>query len=93
MGATMKMSFNLDPSKQAQEVIFLPPLLPSPSPLTFNNNIVCQATSQKHLGIIFDNRFSFEEHLRLVSSQLSRAIGLLRKTSMFHPKIRTFYYI
>ena len=35
MGATMKMSFNLDPSKQAQEVIFLPPspLSPPPPPI------------------------------------------------------------
>ena len=60
------MSFNQDSSKQAQEVIFSRKVNKDSHPtLTFNNNIVYQATPQKHLGIILDNRLSFEEHLRL----------------------------
>ena len=35
-------------------------------------NIVCQATSQKHLGILLDNRLSFEEHLRLVFGKINK---------------------
>ena len=50
-----KMSFNQDPSKQSQEVIFSrkknkvhhPPLL-------FNNSTIQQISSQKHLGIHLD---------------------------------------
>ena len=60
-----KMNFNPGPSKQAREAIFSRkvnkdsqhPLLPRHR-LTFNNNIVYQVTSQKHLGIILDNRLS-----------------------------------
>ena len=60
-----KMSFNPDPKKQAQEVIFS---LKSKATSLFNNNNnnnnnVMQATYQKHLGIILDTRLSFEKHL------------------------------
>ena len=59
-----KMSFNPDPKKQAQEVIFSRKSKAiSHPPLVFNNNNVMQTTSQKHLGIILDTRLSFEKHL------------------------------
>ena len=59
-----KMSFNPDPSKQAQEVIFSrrinkvyhPPLL-------FNNSTVQQISSQKHLGIHLDEELTFKHHI------------------------------
>ena len=35
-------------------------------------NIIYQATSQKHLGILLDNRLSFEEHLRLVFGKINK---------------------
>ena len=74
------MSFNLDPSKQALEVIFSGKVNKDTHPLlTINSNIVYQDTSQKDLGIILDNRLSLEEHLRLVFSKINRTIGLLRK--------------
>ena len=59
-----KMSFNPDPKKQAQEVIFSRKSKPMshPSPV-FNNSNVTQTTSQKHLGIILETRLSFEKHL------------------------------
>ena len=44
-----KMSFNLDPSKQAQEVIFSRKTKKEyHSPLAFNNNNVSETNSQKH---------------------------------------------
>ena len=50
-----KMSFNPDPQKQAQEVIFgRKSKAISYPPLLFNNNHVTQTTSQKLLGIILD---------------------------------------
>ena len=82
-----KMSFNPDPSKQAQEVIVSRKVnKDSHTPLTFNNSIVYQATSQKHLGIILDNRLSFEKHLRLVFNKINRTIGLLRKLQYLIPR-------
>ena len=65
---------------QAQEVIFSRKVnKDSQPPLTFNNSIVYQATSQKHLGIILHNRLTFKEHLGLVFSKTNRTISLLRK--------------
>ena len=58
------MSFNPDPIKQAYEVIFSRTFKPILHPLLVFNNNVIQATSQKHLGIILDNRLSFEKHLQ-----------------------------
>ena len=59
------MSFNPGPSKQAREAIFSKKVnkdsqhaLLSRHRLTFNNNIVYPVTSQRHLGIILDNRLS-----------------------------------
>ena len=50
-----KMSFNPDPKKQAQKVIFSRKSKAMSHPLlVFNNNNVIQTTYQKHLGIILD---------------------------------------
>ena len=47
-----KMSFNLDPSKQAQEVIFSIKKKKEYHPsIAFNNNNVLETNSQKHLGL------------------------------------------
>ena len=47
-----KMNFNPDPTKQAQEVIFIRKTkkLPHP-PLVFNNTNVTQSTYQKHYAL------------------------------------------
>ena len=55
-----KMSFNPDPSKQAQEVIFSRKSKRSTyPPLVFNTNNVSQTFSQKHQGIILDFKLTF----------------------------------
>ena len=47
-----KMNFNLDPSKQAQEVIFSKKLQKTNhNQVYFNHNSFKQVPSQKHLGI------------------------------------------
>ena len=75
-----KMSFNRDPNKQAQEVIFSRKTkkLNHP-PLTFSKSTVSQSTYQKHLGVILDASLSFDEHLISVQSKTNKTIGLLRK--------------
>ena len=74
------MSFNADPSKQAQEVIFSCKSKRSTHPASvFNNNNVSQTFSQKHLGIILDFKLTFEEHLNNVLAKVNKAVGLLRK--------------
>ena len=60
-----KMSFNPDPSKQAQEVIFSGKIQKTCHPsIYFNNKSVKQVPSQKHLGLILDNKSNFQEHLK-----------------------------
>ena len=82
-----KMSFNPDPNKQAQEVIFSRKLKKvCHPPLRFNNNNVSQASSQKHLGLTLDNRLTFDEHLTSVSNKISKTIGLLRKLQNILPR-------
>ena len=75
-----KISFNLDPSKQAQEVIFICKSKRSTHPpLVFNNNDVSQTFSQKNLGVILDFKLTFEKHLNNVLAKVNKAVGLLRK--------------
>ena len=62
-----KMSFNPDPTKQAQEIIFSRKTSQRNHPgLMFNNSIVNVTTIHKHLGMIFDSKLSFDEHLKSV---------------------------
>ena len=61
-----KLSFNPDPSKQAQEVIFSRKTKKEYHPhLVFNNN-VSEPNSQKHLGVVLDNCLFFEKHLKMI---------------------------
>ena len=59
-----KMSFNLDISKQAHEVIFSRKRsIAYHPPLTLNNTPVTQTNSQKHLKMQLDKKLNFEENL------------------------------
>ena len=82
-----EMSFNPNPKKQAQEVIFSRKSKAiSHPPLVFNNNNVIQTTSQKHLGIILDTRLSFEKRLKIVLCKINKTIGLIRKLQNLLPR-------
>ena len=75
------MSFNPDPKKQVQEVIFSwKSKAISHPPLVLNNNNVIQTISQKHLGIILDTRLSFEKHLETVL--IHKLQNLLPRTAL-----------
>ena len=83
-----KMSFNPDPSKQAQEVIFSCKLQKSIyPPLHFNNIAVTQSTTQKHLGILLDVQLDFQGHLKNIYSKVNKTIGLLRKLHNTLPRL------
>ena len=88
------MSFNPDPNKHTQEVIFSRKLEKvCHPPLCFSNNNVSQASSQKHLGLMFNNRLTFDEHLTNVPNKISTTIGLLRKlqNTLSSPALLTIY--
>ena len=55
------MSFNPDPNTQAQEVLFSGKIQKSSQPsLTFNNIIVTQSLTQKHLETFLDTKLDFQ---------------------------------
>ena len=74
------MSFNPDPNKQSQEVLFSCKIQKSPQPsLIFTYNIVTQPLTQKHLGMFLDTKLDFQEHLKRIFSKVRKTIVLLQK--------------
>ena len=74
------MSFNLDPSKRAQEVIFSRKLQKKVyPPLHFNHIAVTQSTTQMHLGMLLNVELDFQGHLKNIYSKVNKTTGLLRK--------------
>ena len=62
-----KMSFNPDPSKQAQETIFSRKKMKPSYPSVYFNNIPLSSTSvHKHLGMLLVDKLSYEHHLKFV---------------------------
>ena len=82
-----KMSFNPDPNKQAQELIFSRKVQTTNHPsLFFNENVVPKTTLQKHLGMFLDSKLNFSEHLKTIFQKTNKTIGLLRKLQTRLPR-------
>ena len=63
----LKMSFNPDPTKQTQDIIFSRRVQTiNPPPLFFNENVVPKNTLQKHLEMFLDSKLNFSEHLKTI---------------------------
>ena len=74
------MSFNPDPNKQAQEVIFSCKIKKSAHlPWIFNNNIVIQSITQKQLGMLLDTKVDFQEYHNSIFSKINTTICLLKQ--------------
>ena len=83
-----KMSFNPDPSKQAQEIIFSIRTKKNYHPsLHFNNSIISQSSYQKHLGIFLDAQLTFQEHLKVITAKVNKTIGLIQKLQNVLPQL------
>ena len=88
------MSFNPNPSKQVQEVIFFRKRQNlNHDSIYFNYNLVQQVPSQKHLGMHLDTKLNFQEHLDNIMSKVDKTIGLLRKLQavLQRPTLVTIY--
>ena len=78
------MSFNPEPLKQVQEVIFSGKITKTNHPtLIFNDNPAHQVALQRHLGMFFDCKLNFEEHLKTIVNKINKTIGLIRKFQNF----------
>ena len=80
------MSFNPDPLKQPQEVIFSGKITKTNNPtLIFNDNPVHQVALQKHLGMFLDCKLNFEEDLKTIVNKINKTTGLLCNFQNFLP--------
>ena len=82
-----KISFNLYSFKQATEVPFSKKsnLIDDPD-LAFNKNIVDKASSQKHIGLILDDKLNFKGHISKKLCKAKKGIGILRELYHFIPR-------
>ena len=81
------MSFNLDVSKQAQEVIFSRKKKIDNHPDIFFNNLpINRKSTQKHLGLLLDEKINFSEHINEKIKKMTRSINLLRKLYLTVPR-------
>ena len=88
-----KMSFNPDPTKQAQEQIFSRKVQTTDYPsLFFNENVVPKTTLQKHLGMFLDNKLNFREHLKTIFKITNKTIGLICKLQTGSPRTPLITY-
>ena len=87
----MKMNFNPDTSKQAQEVLFSRKVKVTAHPqLVSNNNPVHETATQKHLGMFLDFKLNFQEHFQNMLNKVNKTIGLLRKLQNNLPRLSLF---
>ena len=71
----------LNPSKTQSMIVSRSRTInPSHPDLYINNVILDTCSSFKILGIMFDSKFTFEQHIRSISSSVAQKIGLLRKS-------------
>ena len=81
------MNFNLDPKKQAQEVIFSRKTTKKIHPKLFFSNIpVRKVDSQKHLGLHLDSKLFFDVDIKTILTKVNRTTRLLRKFQQVLPR-------
>ena len=81
-----KMSFNHEPTKQAQEVIFRRKITKKIHPkIFFNNFSVSKASFQKHLGLHLDSKLYSDIYIKTILTKVNRTTGLSRKFQQVLP--------
>ena len=81
-----KMSFNPDPTKPAEEVLFSHKKVKVVHPhLSFNGIEVKRVGEHKHLGLILDSKLTFVKHINEKLSIAKKWIGIIRHLSPYLP--------
>ena len=71
-----KMSFNPDPTKPAEEILFSQKRQPQTHPPLFFNGVEVKRVSEhKHLGLIFDPKLNFAAHFKEKASNARKGKG------------------
>ena len=82
-----KMLFNPDPTKPAQEVLFSrkKKTLNYPT-LSLDNIQVESASSQKHLGLILDEKLNFKQHTESAIEKINKGVAVIKKLRYSLPR-------
>ena len=81
------MSFNPDPLKQASELLFSRKRINENHPnLMFNNTSVNKVSKRKHLGVILDNKLSFNDHIEHAIGKSIKGLNVNRKLNHYLPR-------
>ena len=70
------MLFNPDATKPAQEVLFSRKKHPA---LSLNNIQVERGSSQKHLGLILDEKLNFKHHTESAIAKINKSVAVIKK--------------
>ena len=81
-----KMSFNPDPTKPAEEILFSHKRRPiTHPPLFFNGVEVKRVSEHKHLGLILDPLLNFASHFNEKIAKARKGIGLIKHLQSYLP--------
>ena len=81
-----EMSFNPDPTKPAEEIIFSHKRYPLVHPPLFFNDIeVKQVNEHKHLGLTLDSKLTFGGHIKEKISKANKGVGVIKYLSCYVP--------
>ena len=83
------MSFNPDPTKQAEQVIFSTKASKVEHPaIYFDSSEVVTVLHHKRIGLILDETFNFAEHIKEAIIKARRGTGIIRFLSKYvHRKV------
>ena len=80
------MSFNPNHSKHAQEVLLSNKATKTNHPnVIFNGNKVQNSANQKHLGLILDEKLTFNDHITSKLTTVNKLTSTLRK--LYHYRV------
>ena len=81
-----KMSFNPDPTKPAEEILFsVKRNSPRHPTLYFNGNEVKRVSDHKHLGLTLDPKLKFITHINQISATARKGVGLIKHLRPYLP--------
>ena len=84
--AQWKMSFNPDPTKPAEEILFsVKRKSPNHPTLFFNGIEVKRVNDHKHLGLTLDSKLKFASHLNQISGTARKGVGLIKHLRPYLP--------
>ena len=82
-----KMSFNLDPSKQAVQVHISCKINPVDTPpIYFNSLAVASCETHKYLGLLLDKRLAFDFIIEEMTLRANKGIGLITRLHRYLPR-------